>query len=185
MNDYQRVQALPGWFDVIKPFSEAFQRGILFVLAHENVYHPDGTVATEFDPHDHGGTTRYGIDAASHPHLDIENLTLEEAVANYHSHEWQAAHGDALPEPLAICHFDGTVNIGTVPSAKMLQRAAGAETDGIIGAATIGLAQVNPKTEAALMLQYRATYYTHLRQFPRYGKGWLQRVEDLRQFISV
>ena len=122
MNDYQRVQALPGWFDAIKPFSEAFQRGVLFVLAHENVYHPDGTVATEFDPHDHGGTTRYGIDAASHPHLDIENLTLEEAVANYHSHEWQAAHGDALPDVPQVLGLLQTVSNDGVVDHVMRHR---------------------------------------------------------------
>jgi len=186
MNDYQRVQALPGWFDAIKPYSEAFQRALLFVLAHENEYHPDGTVKTEHDPKDSGGTTKWGIDQASHPLLDIENLTLEEAVQSYHNDEWKRAHGDALPEALAICHFDGTVNIGVVPSAKMLQAVVGATVDGKVGSKTLASASAvgNPLHAALAMLERRKTYYTRLRQFPRYGRGWVNRVEDLRQFIS-
>ena len=185
MNDYQRVQALPGWFDAIKPYSEAFQRGLLFVLAHENEYYPDGTVKTEHDPKDAGGTTKWGIDQASHPLLDIENLTLEEAVDSYHGDEWRRARGDDLPEALAICHFDGVANIGMIPSAKMLQAAVGAVVDGKIGAVTLKTASVaSPQVAAEVMLNRRKTYYTRLRQFPRYGKGWLNRVEDLRRFIS-
>lgn len=187
MNDYQRVQALPGWFDAIKPYSEAFQRALLFVLAHENEYHPDGTVKTEHDPKDSGGTTKWGIDQASHPLLDIENLTLEEAVQSYHNDEWKRAHGDALPEALAICHFDGTVNIGETPSAKMLQAVVGAViVDGKVGPKTLASASAvdSPLHAALAMLERRKTYYTRLRQFPRYGRGWLNRVEDLRQFIS-
>lgn len=185
MNDYQRVQALPGWFDAIKPYSEAFQRGLLFVLAHENEYYPDGTVKTEHDPKDAGGTTKWGIDQASHPLLDIENLTLKEAVDSYHGDEWKRARGDDLPEALAICHFDGVVNIGMIPSAKMLQAAVGAVVDGNVGPGTMKAASVgNPLHAALVMLDRRKAYYTRLRQFPRYGKGWHARVEDLRQFIS-
>ena len=185
MNDYQRVQSLPEWQDAIKPFSNAFQSAILFVLAHENEYNRDGTVATEHDAQDPGGTTKYGIDKASHPSLDIENLTLKQAVQSYHDNEWQAAHGESLPLPLAICHFDGAVNMGTVPSAKMLQEAVGTAPDGKVGPATLAAAQRGSPIEAAgRMLNLRADYYRHLRQFPRYGKGWTARVEDLRAFIS-
>lgn len=76
MTDYERVQALPDWQDAIEPFSPAFQRGILFVLAHENEYNKDGTVRTEHDPSDPGGTTKFGIDQASHPGLNIDGLFL-------------------------------------------------------------------------------------------------------------
>lgn len=185
MNDYQRVKALPGWQDAIKPFSAAFQSAILFVLAHENEYTSDGRVKTEHDLQDPGGTTKYGIDKASHPLLDIESLTLKQAVQSYHDNEWQAAKGESLPLPLAICHFDGAVNMGTVPSAKMLQEAVGTAPDGKVGPATLAAAQRGSPIEAAgRMLNLRSDYYRHLRQFPRYGKGWLARVEDLRAFIS-
>ena len=185
MNDYQRVQSLPGWAESIVPFSPAFQKAILFCLAHENEYHADGTVKTEHDPNDPGGTTKYGIDKAAHPNLDIENLTLEQAVASYHADEWMRAHGDALPEKLAICHFDGVVNMGEQPSAKMLQSAVLAMPDGSVGPATLAAAQSADADAPNRMLDAREQYYRHLRQFPRYGKGWLARVSDLLAFLSA
>lgn len=185
MNDYQRVQSLPGWNDAIQAYSLAFQKAILFCLAHENEYNKDGSVKTEHDPNDSGGTTKYGIDQAAHPDLDIENLTLEQAVKSYHEDEWKRAHGDELPQSLAICHFDGVVNMGAIPSAKMLQEAVGSTPDGSIGPATIRAAIGSPVHAAKAMLDLRETYYRHLRQFPRFGTGWLARVSDLRGYIGV
>ncbi len=184
MNDYQRVQSLPGWNEAIAPHSPAFQRAILFCLAHENEYAADGSVRTEHDPNDPGGTTKYGIDKAAHPNLDIESLTLAQAVESYASNEWIRAHGDQLPERLAICHFDGVVNMGAKPSAMMLQAAVHAVADGSVGPATIAAAHAADDGAAGRMLDAREDYYRHLRQFPRYGRGWLARVADLRQFIG-
>lgn len=185
MNDYQRVQALPGWNNAIKPYSDAFKKAILFVLAHENEYNKDCTVKTEHDPNDSGGTTKYGIDKGSHPKLDIENLTLEQAVQSYHADEWRRAHGDELPLILAICHFDGVVNMGEKPSAKQLQSAVGATPDGAVGPMTLKAANAACQhTASTAMLDKRASYYKSLRQFDRYGKGWLARVQDLRNYIA-
>lgn len=187
MNDYQRVQSLPGWNEAIAPYSPAFQKAILFCLAHENEYRADGSVKTEHDPNDPGGTTKYGIDKAAHPTLDIENLTLMGAVSSYHADEWFRACGEQLPEALAICHFDGAVNMGVRPSALMLQEAIGEGNvviDGKVGPATIAAAQSAPSDAWRLMLNEREEYYRHLRQFPRYGKGWLARVNDLRRFLA-
>ena len=52
-----------------------------------------------------GGTTKYGIDQASHPGVDVANLTQDQAVAIYHQ-EWLAHNLDALPDKLAIAAFD-------------------------------------------------------------------------------
>lgn len=184
MDDYQKVQSLPGWSDAIAPYSPAFQRGILFVLAHENEYYPDGTVRTEHDPNDPGGTTRYGIDKASHPQLNIETLSLADAVSSYAAYEWIQARGGLLPERLAIAHFDDTVNIGVHYSAEMLQQAVGAAPDGQIGPKTLALAQAAPPEAVEAILSAREAYYKRLRQFPRYGKGWLARVSDLRAYLA-
>lgn len=184
MTDYERVQALPDWQDAIEPFSPAFQRGILFVLAHENEYNKDGTVRTEHDPSDPGGTTKFGIDQASHPGLNIDGLFLCDAVKSYHSDEWFRARGDDLPEKLAIAHFDGVVNMGEEPSAQLLQEALGVPVDGHVGPKTIAAAIAAPETALASILAGREAYYRRLRKFPRYGKGWLARVADLRAYLA-
>jgi len=184
MNDYERVASLPGWQEAIALYDKSFQRAILFCLAHENEYHADGTVKTEHDPNDPGGETRYGIDKAAHPHLDIDSLTLAQAVDSYFHDEWFHACGEQLPEALAIAHFDGVVNMGAHSSAIQLQRAVGAAADGSIGPATIAAAHAADAGAVNRMLDERALYYRRLRQFPRYGKGWIARVDDLRKYLA-
>ena len=43
-----------------------------------------------------------------------------------------------MPFPIAFAHFDAAVNTGVRQAAKLLQRAAGVEDDGRIGAITLG-----------------------------------------------
>lgn len=184
MTDLERVASQPGWHEAIGPYSEAFQKAILFTLAHEIEWGHDGRVLTEHDPRDKGGTTRFGLDQASHPLVEIESLTLHAAVQLYHQGEWQAAHGEELPEKLAIAHFDGTVNQGTHTSAQQLQIGLGVVADGSVGPKTLEAARNAPETALEALLNARAQHYRLLRQFPIYGRGWLARVEDLRRYLA-
>ena len=56
-----------------------FDKIIGFTLEHEVVKNSRGEVIAEHDPADPGGTTKFGIDKASHPRVDVENLTEEDA----------------------------------------------------------------------------------------------------------
>lgn len=184
MNDYDRVRALPGWQNAVAAYSGVFQQGLVFVLAHENEYNRDGTVKTEHDPNDPGGTTKYGIDAASHPGLSIEDMTLIKAVDSYHQDEWFRARGELLPDKLAIAHFDSVVNLGEHHASEMLQAAVGAQVDGSVGPKTLEAARNAPETALESLLASREAYYRRLRLFPRYGRGWIQRVQDLREYLT-
>ncbi len=184
MNDYQKVESLSGWSWAISPYGPSFQKALLFVLAHENEYDKAGNVLTEHDPNDSGHATKYGIDAAAHPDLDIENLTLSGAVDSYHRDEWFRARGEQLPEKLAIAHFDGVVNIGEHHSAQILQSALGLAADGEVGPHTIEAANAASPMALETVLMGREAYYRRLRQFPRFGRGWLARVSDLRAYLA-
>ena len=67
-----------------KDFLEAMK----FIFEHENVL-SRGKVVAEHDSKDPGGTTKYGIDARSHPGVDIENLTEQQAL-NIYWEEWKS-----------------------------------------------------------------------------------------------
>ena len=81
--------------------------------------------------------TKYGISARSHPTVDIEHLTRDQATRIYEEDYWLAARCDRLPPALALIHFDAAVNQGVGRAAKILQRAVLVADDGIIGPLTL------------------------------------------------
>ena len=89
---------------------------------------------------DRGGLTKFGIDAASHPGLDITNLTLEGAQDIYKSEYWDACKCDSLIPELQYAHFSCAVNCGPGTANKILQRACNVPDDGIVGPATLAAA---------------------------------------------
>lgn len=107
------------------------------------------------DPNDPGGLTRYGISQKAYPHLDILNLTLDQARDIYLRDYWLAAGCDHInDEAMSILVFDCAVNQG-VSRAKQLASIAG-----------------NPVTFQA----ERALHYANLPTFNRFGRGWMRRL---------
>jgi len=172
--------------------TDDFKNAMKFILDHEKVM-SRGKVVSEHDPRDLGGLTKYGIDARSHPGVDIENLTEEKATAIYWQ-EWLECKADKLPWPLSFAYFDACVNSGVRQGVLLLQRTVGAKDDGIIGPATIGAAvaacKLKPATEVALVYcQKKEQFYVALcKAKPQYEyakNGWLNRVSDLKKTINL
>lgn len=150
-------------------FDTAFDR----LIGHEGGYsnHPD-------DP---GGETMWGITAAvarangyTGPMRDLPRVT---AKGIYRAQYWDKVQADRMPFPVAFQVFDAAVNHGTGQAAKFLQRAAGVADDGIIGPKT--LAAVAARDAAAILLLFNAEreqFYTDLKTWPSFGKGWSRRV---------
>jgi lysozyme family protein len=126
--------------------------------------------------------TKFGIAANTYPTLDIKHLTREKAIEIYRRDFWAAVGADALPPALGFQMLDAAVNHGIGTAKRMLQGAAGVAPDGVVGPATrAAIAAAEP---ADLLLQFFATrvdYYTRLRTFDTYGRGWMRRmVANLR-----
>lgn len=137
------------------------------------------------DPNDPGGETKYGISKRSYPHLDIPNITLEQAEQIYLTDYWQKAGCDLCPAALAIIQFDCAVNNGVGQAVRLLQQGLGVAADGIIG----------PQTKAALEHSAgsadtltnvitnvhggRISLMAGLPTWPTYGKGWSRRLARL------
>jgi len=177
---------------------ENFIPSLGFVLRHECVYAPghdsDLTfVVCEDVPGDTGGCTKFGIDAASHPGIDIRDLTLDQATALYRDGEWTHCLCDDLPKGLDTAIFDCAVNNGVMVAGILLQRAIvacgyGVVVDGEIGPLTVRTATVAYGSDLmARLLQLRRQRYTdivlHHPGDAKFLRGWLNRVDDLERFL--
>ncbi len=111
---------------------------------------------------------------------DIIDMTPEQALDIYKRDYWIAAACPRLPAPLALPHYDCSVNQGRGRSSRILQKSVGVKVDGIIGRKT--LAAVDRKwarDPTWLLAEYcarRAVHYSSLSQIIRYGLGWFRRL---------
>lgn len=124
--------------------------------------------------------TKYGVSAMAYPHLDIRNLTLQEAKDIYRRDYWNKCRCDDLPKAIDYLVFDAAVNHGNSRSAKFLQTAVGAVADGIIGEKTVAKANAQKSLEhtASQFCVTRGLYYTEIGTFQRYKLGWFRRLFD-------
>jgi lysozyme family protein len=146
-----------------------FDRFIDRVLDHEGGY--------VNDPRDPGGETKYGISKRSYPHVDIANLTRDEAKAIYKRDFWNRIQGERLPAPVAFFALDFAVNSGHGTAIRKLQAAAGVADDGMIG--PVSLTAINAADMVGLLMRYAAERIDFLRKlskFKDFGGGWMARV---------
>lgn len=158
-----------------------------FDLAFERLIGHEG--AFQADPKDRGNWTggeqgkgklvgtKFGISAASYPGEDIQNLTLERAKDLYRRDYWGPVGCDAVPPAIKFDLFDMAVNSGARPAIRALQRAAGADVDGILGPRTLSAVQtMNPLRLVARFNGARLMYMADATTWPAHGRGWARRV---------
>lgn len=151
----------------------SFDKYIDKVLEHEGGYVNDAT--------DLGGETKYGITKRFYPHLDIKNLTKEQAKEIYYRDYWLKNHCDKLPENIQYLHFDTAINMGSKRAAIFLQKSIGTvKVDGRIGNKTLSEAF---RSDLKRYIQERVYYYTSIcKSRPeqlKFINGWLNRVIDI------
>lgn len=121
--------------------------------------------------------TKFGVSACAYPHLDIKNLTLEEAKRVYEEDYWGIL-GGAHPA-VKFQLFDAAVNHGHGNAIRMLQRALGVADDGRWGA--VSQAQLNVTDHNDVLLKfmaYRLQFWAKLQIFDTYGRGWTRRAAE-------
>lgn len=147
-------------------FEEAFKRVIGFEGDYSN------------DPRDPGGETHWGISKRAYPDLDIKNLSLNSAKALYLKDYWDPLNLNQLPENIRYAMFDMAVNMGLQTAAKLLQRALTVVDDGVIGPNTLKAANASTNLPARLAVA-RLLYYTDLKPFDSFGRGWTRRAAQV------
>lgn len=148
---------------------------------------------------DQGGPTNYGISSKAYPGINVERLTKEKAVVIYFE-RWVKSKADKMPWPLAVLHFDNSVNAGNSGAGKMLQRSINEvlspegqiAVDGIIGNQTLGAIDKikyggRLKQLIAEYLLERGDHYTKLARMSQHKQsllGWMNRRVKIRAFVK-
>ena len=161
-----------------------FFKSLDMVLKHEGgfVDHPE-------DP---GGATNKGIthktysDFLGRPLEDVselKNIPDEHVQQIYKDGYWNRVKADQLPSGVDFCTFDWAVNSGPGRAAKALQKAAMVTQDGAIGPMTLAAVEEElPEEIIEKITKEREEFYRSLRTFDTFGKGWLRRNEETRDF---
>lgn len=139
------------------------------------------------NPDDPGGETKYGISKRSYPHLDIPNLTPEDAKAIYKSDYYDATGANVIGKinpGLAEHIADMGFNAGPRRAVELLYETVGLPRQGTITDELINRID----SEQDIIKQYSATrlrYYSSLANAPTFIKGWTNRVNNLNKAIGI
>lgn len=121
--------------------------------------------------------TKFGISAMSYPHLDIENLTLEQAQAIYWEDFWRRLGCDKFHLAIGFQLFDAAVHHGPGNSARFLQRAVGVVDDGDVGPLTQDAVAVMDVDDVMVLFNCeRLEFLTKTRLWREMGRGFTLRV---------
>jgi len=145
------------------------------------------------DPADHGGETNLGVTiGAWGAYLgrpiqtgEMQLLTPQKVKPFYRAMYWDKVRCDDLPTGVDYAVFDFAVNAGVARAAKFLQRAVGADDDGVVGPGTLALVK---KTTPGKLLEHfteqkEAFYNTLAEKNPtqqKFLKGWMNRVASVQ-----
>lgn len=160
-----------------------FAACLSFVLRSEGGYSDD--------PADPGGATNHGITQATfsawlHRHgsadRSVRTVTPDEVSAIYRADYWDAVRGDDLPAGVDYAVFDFAVNSGVSRAAIYLQEIVGVDPDGKIGPLTLAaVAKDDPTYLITKLCAMRLGFLKRLSTWPRFGKGWTNRVNAVEQ----
>lgn len=110
--------------------------------------------------------TKYGISARSYPHLDIPNLTPDEAKQVYYQDFWLPTMEYVSPfapvtHKLAV--FDMAVNSGVSRAVRFWSDA---------------------NQDLNSFIARRIRFYVRLEKFSTFGRGWMNRIADLSEYMA-
>jgi peptidoglycan LD-endopeptidase CwlK len=193
------LAAMTGHSDVDRPASTAsastthnnFSRIQPFIEKWEGGY--------SNHPADRGGPTNMGItletlrawrhnDALTAE--DVKQLSIDEARRIFKARYYDVVRGDDLPLRIAAPVYNAAVLHGPRRSAEFLQSSliscgAQVEVDRIVGPDTIrAVGSVDTQRLCKTFLDIEDAYFRSLSEFPVFGKGWLNRLNDMRSFVA-
>ena len=133
------------------------------------------------NPKDPGGETNWGITktvAVANGYAgDMRSMPKDTAKGIYKKMYWDKLQCDQLPFIVAFQLFYAGVNHGNAQAVKFLQRALSVADDGVIGAKTIAAVSKLEDLQIAVLFNVeRMNFYTDLKTFSTFGKGWIRRI---------
>jgi uncharacterized protein (TIGR02594 family) len=140
-------------------------------------------------PHDNGGATMKGVTQRVYQEYkqrpvtkeELRNITDAEVRDIFKAGYWDTASCDSFRAGVDLVVFDAAVNSGPRRSIRWLQMAIGAVADGIVGPETRWKAsQMDPLDIIAKATDLRMAFLRDLDDWPHFGRGWTNRVNDVR-----
>ena len=129
--------------------------------------------------------TKWGLAAMTYPHLDIANITLEQAKGIYFNDWWLKLKMDCWPDVMKYQMFDAAFNHGTGRANQFLQFAARVKDDGVIGPKTITAVNMTDPNDLVLrFLAKRLRYFTEVKTWAEFSKGWSLRVAQCLEYAA-
>uniref|UniRef100_UPI002592056E glycoside hydrolase family 108 protein n=1 Tax=uncultured Methylobacterium sp. TaxID=157278 RepID=UPI002592056E len=142
------------------------------------------------DPADPGGATKLGVTIGTlslwlgrpATKAEVKALTVATVAPIYRRNYWDTVQADALPPGLGYALFDFAVNSGKKRAVIGLQRALKIADDGALGPLTLAaVATHKPADLIDALCDGRLAFLRALSTWPRFGKGWARRVEEVRK----
>ena len=103
--------------------------------------------------------TKYGISAREYPDLDIENLTVDQAIQIYQEGYWKQNYSSISDQFVANKLFDMGVLFGVGSVVKILQTVLKIAVDGVFGPGS--LEAVNSVEPVSLLAAYKTGLINH------------------------
>jgi len=162
-----------------------------FNEAVEHIFEVEGGYVN--DPNDPGGETNYGISKRAHPNEDIKGMTKQRASEIYKKNYWDKIQADSLDKDTAMILMDFAVNSGTPRAARSLQRAVGADDDGIIGPKTLKKYKEFIRSNGSdklrqRLIQDRVQFYKDIIKknpnLKKFKRGWDNRISKLERSLT-
>jgi len=151
------------------------------------------------DPSDSGGATNCGITQSVYDEYRVRTgrnrqpvvgIGADEVADIYRVRYWQSVRADQLPRAVDLVVFDAAVNHGPRQAILFLQRAVGADDDGVIGPNTIAEVQHDVRNGIdvadAVIVSRREFYKMLVARKPsqiKFLKGWMNRLDKLNAEI--
>lgn len=170
------------YIESIKRNTPDFNAIVEYTLKKEGGYVDDNV--------DKGGETNFGISKASHPNVNVKNLTKAEAIEIYRKKYWDGTNIDKLHDQrIAQKLFDMSVLMGQKQAVILLQRALLASgrdvlIDGDLGRITVRKTNECKNREGLLwcFIGEIANYFRDVVQYDpsqkRFLDGWNNRAYD-------
>lgn len=144
------------------------------------------------NPHDKGGPTNKGITQSTYDAYrlsigratqSVKHISEQEVASIYRRDYAMPIKFDDLPAGVDYAVFDFAVNSGVSKAAKTLQEVVGVEPDGIVGSKTLAacLRHDQPSKIIDELCDARKAFVKGLDDYQYFGKGWKNRIRDVRR----
>lgn len=141
-------------------------------------------------PNDPGGETMWGVTkrvAQAHGYYgSMRRLPKTLAKEITEKSYYKAVKGDQLDRLIAWQLTDAAYNHGNRRAVKFLQAAVGVNQDGLIGPRTLAAVNAMDKNYVVYLFNAeRIEFYTRLRTWQTFGRGWARRVAGNLRFAAA